>query len=116
MASKKIEKLLKQALIQDGEMHYRLYEYELEELLDELKSSLAKDKDDYIFSVTENSGHVAMVLIENSGQVHINEEARGKLKAFWPATYESNMKKLIPFFAKQLNTGELPINGVQTVR
>ena len=96
-------------------MHYRLYEYELEELLDELKSSLAKDKDDYIFSVTENSGHVAMVLIENSGQVHINEEAREKLKAFWPATYESNMKKLIPLFAKQLNAGELPINGVKSL-
>jgi len=115
MTSKKIEKLLKQALIHDGEMHYRLYEYELEELLDELKSSLAKDKDDYIFSVTENSGHLAMVLIENSGQVHINEEAREKLKAFWPATYESNMKKLIPLFAKQLNTGELPINGVKSL-
>ena len=108
MTSKKTEKLLKQALIHDGEMHYRLYEHEL-------KSSLAKDKDDYIFSVTENSGHVAMVLIENSGQVHINEEAREKLKAFWPATYESNMKKLIPLFAKQLNTGELPINGVKSL-
>jgi hypothetical protein len=50
-------------------MEYRLYEYELKELLDELKSSLAADRDDYIFAVTENSGHVAMVLIENSGQV-----------------------------------------------
>ena len=70
----------------------------------------------YIFSVAENSGHVAMVLIENSGQVHINEEAREKLKAFWPMAYESNMKKLIPLFAKQLNEGELPINGVKTVR
>ena len=95
MTAKKIEKLLKQALIHDGEMHYQLYEYELEEFLDELKSSLTEDKDDYIFSVTENSGHVAMVLIENSGQVHINEEAREKLKAYWPAAYESNMKKLI---------------------
>ena len=115
MTAKKIEKLLKQALIHDGEMHHQLYEYELEEFLDELKSSLRKDKDDYIFSVTENSGHVAMVLIESSGQVHINEEAREELKAYWPAAYESNMKKLIPFFAKQLSAGELPINGVKTV-
>jgi len=116
MSVKNIKKLLDQALLHDGEMQYGLYEYELEELLDELKSSLAQDKDDYIFTVTENSGHVAMVLIEKSGQVHINEQAREKLKAFWPAAYESNMKKLIPAFAKQLSAGELPINGVKTIR
>ena len=115
MTAKNIEKLLKQALIHDGEMQYELYEYELEELLDELKLSLAKDNDDYIFAVTENSGHVAMVLIEKSGQVHINEQAREKLKVLWPAAYESNMEKLIPAFAKQLNEGEIPINGVKTV-
>jgi frataxin-like iron-binding protein CyaY len=115
MTAKNIEKLLEQALIHDGEMQYGLYEYELEELLDELKSSLAKDKDDYIFAVTENSGHVAMILIEKSGQVHINEQAREKLRVLWPAAYESNMKKLIPAFAKQLNEGEIPINGVKTV-
>ena len=77
--------------------------------------SLAKDNNDYIFAVTENSGQVAMVLIEKSGQVHINERAREKLKALWPAAYESNMEKLIPAFAKQLNEGEIPINGVKTV-
>ncbi len=115
MTSKKIKKLLKQALIDDGEMDYSLYKYELEELLGDLKSSLEEDNDDYIFSITENNGYVAMVLIEKSGQVHINEEAREKLKAFWPAAYESNMKKLIPVFARQLKAGELPINGVKTV-
>ncbi|CAA9356672.1 MAG: hypothetical protein AVDCRST_MAG93-7390, partial [uncultured Chloroflexia bacterium] len=78
--------------------------------------SMVHDKDDYIFAVTENSGHVAMVLIEQSGQVHVNELARNKLRALWPAAYESNMKKLIPVFAKQLNRGEIPINGVKTVK
>ena len=62
-------------------MQYGLYEYELEERVDELTASLAADQDDYIFAVTENSGHVAMVLIEKSGQVHINEQAREKLRA-----------------------------------
>jgi hypothetical protein len=115
MTAKRIQKLLKQALIHDGEMQYALYEYELKELLDEWKASMAKDKDDYIFAVTENSGHVAMVLIEKSGEVHINEQAREKLKALWPAAYESNMKRLIPAFAKQLNEGEIPVSGVKTV-
>jgi hypothetical protein len=61
MTAKNIEKLLKQALIHDGEMQYGLYEYELEELLDELKLSLARDNDDYIFAVTENTGQCQLL-------------------------------------------------------
>ncbi len=116
MTVKTITLLLERALLRDGEMHHALYKYELEEILDDLKYSMTRDKDEYIFVVTENRGHVAMVLIEKSGHVHINEQARNKLKALWPAAYESNMKKLIPVFAKQLNRGELPINGVKTVK
>ena len=97
-------------------MQYALYEHELAEVVNELKHSLTQDNDDYIFTVTENRGHVAMVLIEKTGAVHINEQARDKLKVFWPAAYESNMNKLIPAFAQQLHAGELPINGVKTAR
>lgn len=116
MTVKNITRLLEQALLRDGNMHHELYQYELEEILDDLKSSMMHDKDDYIFAVTENSGHVAMVLIEQSGQVYVNEQARNKLRDLWPAAYESNMKKFIPAFAKQLNQGENPINGVKTMK
>ena len=58
MTAKHIEKRLEQTLIHDEAMPYGLYKYELEEILDELRSSLAHDNDDYIFAVTENSGHV----------------------------------------------------------
>ena len=116
MRKKSIKKLLEQALLHGGEMQHELYEFELEEMLDELRSSMSQDRDDYIFAVTENRGDVAMVLIEKSGQVHINERARERLKALWPAAYESNMKKLIPAFAEQLSGGEIPVNGVKTVR
>ena len=114
MSVRRIEKLLRQALLHDGEMQRGLYEYELEEVVDELKQSLVQDNDDYIFAVTENRGHVAMVLIERTGHIHTNEQAREKLKTFWPAGYESNMNILIPAFAQQLHEGELPINGVKT--
>jgi hypothetical protein len=113
MSAKGIERLLKKALLQEGEMQYRLYEYELKEIIDDLKQSMAEDKDDYIFAITENSGGVAMILIEKSGHTYINEQAREKLKALWPAAYKSNMKGLIPEFARQLNEGEIPINGVK---
>jgi len=73
------------------------------------------DNDSYLFAVTENSGDVAMVLIEKAGRVHINELARGKLKALWLGAYESNMKKLIPIFASQLAKGEIPVNGIKMV-
>ena len=116
MTVSNIKKLLEKALLHGGDMQYALYAYELEALIDDLKSSMTHDKDDYIFAVTENRGDVAMVLVENSGHVHINEHARTRLQALWPAAYESNMQKLIPAFAKQLNGGEIPINGVKTVR
>ena len=55
-----------------------------------------------------------MVLIEQSGEVHINELARDKLKEEWKGAYERNMKRFIPGFAKQLYEGDIPINGVKT--
>lgn len=115
MTKKEIEKLLRHALIGDGKMAYGLYKHELEELIDEWKLSMATDNDDYIFAVTENNGDVAMVLIEKAGLVHINEQAREKLEALWLDAYESNMKKMIPIFAKQLAKGEIPINGIKMV-
>lgn len=116
MSAKKIEKLLEQALLHDGEMAYSLYEFEFEEEdLEKLKASMIHDNDDILFSVTENTGRVAMVLIEKSGQVHVNEQAREKLKEFWQSFYEYNLKMLIPSFADQLSAGELPINGVKIV-
>jgi hypothetical protein len=116
MSARRIAKLLTQALLHEGEMHRALYDHELVGVVDELKASLAHDNDDYIFTVTENRGHVAMVLIEKTGEVHINEAAREKLKAFWPVGYERNMKRFIPEFAEQLAAGEFPINGVKTAK
>jgi uncharacterized membrane protein YheB (UPF0754 family) len=116
MSARRVAKLLRQALLHDGEMQRALYDHELAGVVKELKDSLAQDNDDYIFTVTENRGHVAMVLIEKTGQVHINEQAREKLKAFWPTAYKRNIKMFIPAFAEQLEAGELPINGVKTAK
>jgi hypothetical protein len=115
MSVKRVQKLLQKALLQDGKMEEALYKFELEELLEELKTSMARDKEDFIFALTENKGDVAMVLLEKSGQVHINEKARGKLKAIWPLQYRSNLKKMISLFARELSEGILPINGITIV-
>ena len=117
--AKDLKKVLENALLKDGKMEVDLYEYEFVELLDEFKESVIEDKDDFLFAITTHkndvTGHedTAMVLIEQSGKVHINELARDKLKDVWKGAYEGNMKKLIPDFAKQLYEGEIPINGVK---
>ncbi len=117
MSAKKIEKLLEQALLRDGKMAQALFEFEFTENdIERLKASLIEDNDDYLFAVTENTGDIAMVLIEKSGQVHANEEARERLKELWKLAYERNLTMLIPDFAKQLNSGELPINGVKVAK
>jgi len=101
-------------------MEYNLYEYEFEELLDEFKESIIADNDDFLFAITTHKNDVtgkedtAMVLINKSGEVHINEFARDKLKEAWKGVYERNVKTLIPSFAQQLYKGDMPINGVKT--
>lgn len=81
--SKKIECLLRKALLDDSEMAYSLYEYELEEHIDYWYDGLKADHDDFVFVVTENSGHVAIVLIMPDKTVLVNEAARAKLIEFW---------------------------------
>lgn len=116
MTTKTIENRLTQALLNNGKMYLALYEHELEEHLDFLKASLKRDKEDFIFVVTENRGHVAMVLIEKSGGIYINEQAREKLQSLWSAMYETNVKGFIPLFAEQLADGDLPITGVSVMK
>jgi hypothetical protein len=115
MSIRKITKLLEEALLHDGKMEQGLYEFELEEKLEGFKASIAEDNHDYLYSVTENRGHIAMVLIEKSGEVHINEQARERLKALWSPSYETNMKMMIPDMAKQLRAEDLPVTGVKVV-
>ena len=97
-------------------MEYELYKYELEELIDDLRLSMKQDQNDYVFTVTENRGHIAMMLIEESGEIYINEQGRERLKALWSVAYENNIQKLIPDFAQQLYRNELPIYGTVIVK
>ncbi|UOA10395.1 MULTISPECIES: hypothetical protein [Methylobacter] len=119
--AKDLKIVLKNALLNDGKMEQDLYEYEFEELLDELLATLIKDKDDFVFAITTHKNDItdkedtAMVLIDASGKAHINELARDKLKEVWEGDYERRMTKLIPDFAKQLYKGDIPISGIKTV-
>jgi hypothetical protein len=121
MTKRDIKKALENTLLNNEKMAIELYEYELEEMLDDLKESLFEDKDDSIFALTvhkndETLKHdTALVLIEQSGEVHINEAAKNRLKVIWLGSYAVNMRKLLPDFVEQLNAGEIPINGIKTI-
>jgi hypothetical protein len=80
---KKIETILSQVLLRDYEMSDALYEHELLEVLEALTGSMKTDKDNYIFTLTENQDDVAMLLIEKSGKIYIDEKARERLKVPW---------------------------------
>ncbi len=113
---KRIEKVLTSALLDDGEMIHALYEYDLAEHIDEWYDGLLADKDQFVFVVTENKDHVAMVLITEDKTIYINEDAREKLKTVWSLPYITNMKQLIPMIADDLANGELMANGVKIAK
>ena len=77
--AKRIEKLLRKALVQNGPMAYALYEYELVEHIDYWYNGLIADQNDFVFAVTENSGDTAMVLITKKKDIYANEAARDEL-------------------------------------
>lgn len=116
MSIKQIRAALEKALLHEGAMDNNLYSNVLKDVTDELRQSMIEDNDEYIFTLVEENKSVAMVLMERSGQIYINEQARAKLQELWPLAYESNMQQFIPFLAQQLNRGELPINGVKVVK
>lgn len=113
--SKRIEKLLQKALLQEGPMAYALYEHELVEHLDDWYKGLVADRNEFVFAVTENSGDTAMVLITKERDVYVNEEARKKLSQMWGPAYKPNMKRLIPVMAEELANDIIAVNGVTIV-
>ncbi|MDJ0528353.1 MAG: hypothetical protein PX634_24160, partial [Microcystis sp. M53600_WE12] len=115
MKKRKIANTLRKALLEDGKMERALYEYELEEHLDYWYEGLKSDRDQFVFAITENSGHVAMVLITPDKTIYVNEEAREKLAKFWIKAYENNINQLIPMMAENLANDIISVTGVKMV-
>ena len=111
--SKRIQNILHNGLLLNGEMEDTLYEYELSEHIDYWKEGLHRDKEEFVFVVNERQGDVAMVLITNTGTLFINEKARKQLQLYWKSQYEKNIELLLPAMAKELSKGRLSVNGVK---
>ncbi len=108
------EKYLVRALLDDGAMSKALFEEELQDQTDEFLKSKKEDGDDFFFAITERDNQVAMLLIDEDDQVHVNEEARAVLKMFWQKTvYDDNILMLLPQMVEELNEGYYFVTGVK---
>jgi hypothetical protein len=113
MRKETIEKNLREALLEEGPFAQALFEYELEEHIEEYIQSKRADGDKYFFAITEHTNDVAMLLIDEGDNVHINEGARGLLKKLWRNAYKKNLQMLIPDIAGELDAGYLYAAGVK---
>jgi len=108
------EKYLVRALLDDGVMSKALFEEELEAEIEEFLKSKQEDQDDYFFAITERDNQVAMLLIDEDDNVHVNEEARAVLQTFWQnSIYHDNILTLIPQMVDELSEGYLFVTGVK---
>ena len=115
MTVTKITKLLKKALLENGDMAHALYEHELKEHIDYWYKGLKRDREDVVFVVTENKGDVAMVLITRDKTVYINEDARQELMKIWKMNYAKNLEMLIPAMVGDLMNDFFAVTGVKVV-
>jgi len=113
MSKKSIERNLRKALLDDGPLAWALFEYELEEHVEEYAQSKQADGDEYFFAVTEHTNDVAMLLIDEDDNLHVNEDARALLKKLWRDAYRKNLEALIPQMAEELKSGYLFAAGVK---
>jgi hypothetical protein len=121
MLLKQIRQTLERALLHNGELREELYEYDLEQHIDYWKQSMIRDQDEFLFVAAVHTNDVdhkydaALLLMEKSGEIYVNEPARERLKELWGKVYSSNMRKFIPLFAQQLKQGDLAVMGVKVV-
>jgi hypothetical protein len=111
MSLKKIQNKLESALLSNEEMSNDLFNENLINFKDKFIKSMIKDNEDVIFALDENNNQIAMLLIEKNGNYYRNAEAKSKLKEYWKSNYEQNLKKIIPYMAKQLKAGEIAVTG-----
>ncbi len=106
-----ISQLLYNTLLLEGEMEHALYEYELVEHIDYWKDSLKKDNEDFVFVVTVNTGHTAMLLITKQNKLFINEKARKQLQTYWKLNYQKNIELLLPTMVENLANDCFALTG-----
>lgn len=111
MTTKVIQKSSESTLLGNIEMSADLFNQNLLNFKEDFTKSMNQDNEDVIFAFDEHNSQIAMLLIEKNGNYYGNAEAKLKLKEYWKNNYDNNLKKFIPYMAKQLNSGEIAVTG-----
>ena len=116
MRKKIIAKNLKKALLEDGAFSHALFEFDLEDRIEAYLQSKHEDGDKYMFVIAEKSNAIAMMLIDENDEVHVNEEARALLMKFWKGeNYKNNILLFMPDMTNELDKGNHYFVGVKVV-
>ncbi len=100
MRKKIIAKNLKKMLLEDGAFSRVLFEFDLEDRIVAYLQSKHEDGDNYLFVIAEKSNAIAMMLIDENDEVHVNAEARALLMKLWQGeNYKNNVLLFMPDMA-----------------
>lgn len=114
MRKKAIARTLKKVLLEGGAFSRALFEFDLEDRIEAYLQSKREDGDKYLFVIAEKSNEIAMMLIDESDEVHVNEEARALLMKFWQGEiYKSNIRLFMPDMVNELDKGNHYFAGVK---
>lgn len=116
LTPKAIEINLKKALLKGGAFSQALFEFDLEDRIAAYLQSKRDDGDKYMFVIAEKSNEVAMMLIDENDEVHVNEDARTLLMKLWQGEiYQSNIRLFMPDMVNELDKGNHYFVGVKIV-
>lgn len=114
MRKKIIEKNLKEVLLEGGAFSRALFEFDLEDRIEAYLESKHEDGDKFLFVIAEKSNEIAMLLVDENDEVHVNEEARALLMKLWQGeNYKNNILLFMPDIVNELDKGNHYFAGVK---
>ena len=82
-----------------------LYREEMDNWLDEFVEDKRKTDDPILIAICEDKGLFAVILVDETDQIHINKHAIRALKKYWSWSYRRCVEKIIPDIARELLDG-----------
>lgn len=101
-------------LLEGGDFSQALFEFDLEARIEAHLQAKHEDGDKYLFVIAEKPNEIAMMLIDENDEVHVNEEARALLMNLWQGeNYKNNVLLFMPDMANELDKGNHYFAGVK---
>lgn len=114
MRKKVIARTLQKVLLEGGAFSRALFAFDLEDRIEAYLQSKREDGDKYMFVIAEKSNEIAMMLIDEDDDVHVNEDGRVLLMTLRQGeNYKNNVLLFMPDMASELEKGNHYFAGVK---